>query len=114
MKEESLQKQSESALSLHLVSCTQVFKQLGRTPGADGAGPAGAEDETTGAGAEEEGCWGELGVEAGADDAGGAMHLVQTVIMEVLTMVEMLCVTTGIGTPAEVIVAVTGQLVIVV
>jgi hypothetical protein len=96
VKLESLQKQSESALFLHLVSCIQVFRQLGSTPGADGAGPAGAEDEATEeAGAGEVGCCGELGVEAGAEDAGGATHLVQTVMMEVLMMVETLWVTTA-------------------
>ncbi len=95
MKLESLQKQSESALLSHLVSCSQVFRQLGSTPGADGAGPAGAEEEATETEAEEVGCCGELGVDAGADDAGaddagGATHLVQTVMMEVLMMVETL------------------------
>ena len=67
------------------------MRQLGRTPGADGEGTAGAEDGATGeAGAEEAGCWGELGAEAGADDAGGATHFVQIVEMEVLVMVETL------------------------
>ena len=71
------------------MSCNQVFKQLGRTPGAEGEGGAGADEagaET--AGAEGAGCWGELGAEAGADEAGGATHLVQTVEIEVLVIVE--------------------------
>lgn len=116
MKLESLQKQSESALSSHLVSCNQVFKQLGRTPGADGAGGAGAaEDGAEGAaGAEGAGCCGELGTEAGADDAGGATHFVQTVEIDVLVMVETAWETTGVGTPAEVTMLVTGQVVTVV
>ena len=94
MKLVSLQKQSESALFLHLVG-SQVLRQLGRTPGADGAGAAGADGVTDETGAAEEGCCGELGADAGADDAGGATHLVQTVITEVLRMVETLWVTTA-------------------
>ena len=97
---------------MHLVTVTHVWTQLGRTPGADGdaAGGAGAEDEattgggadvdTTGGGATELPCW--TGAEdAGADgaggaaelDAGGATHLVQTVEMEVVVMVEIVVVT---------------------
>ena len=117
MKLESLQKQSESALSLHLVSCIQVLRQLGRTPGADGAG-AGAEDGAAGelgdeAGVEVSGWAGELGEVAGAE-LWGAMHLVQMVEIEVLVTVETLWETTGVGTPAEVTVLVTGQVVTVV
>ena len=91
MKPESWQKQSESALSLHLVSCSQVLRQLGRTPGADGEGAAGAEEGAIEeAGAEEAGCWGEGGAVAGADAAGGGPPVVPAVAMDVLMMVDTL------------------------
>ena len=90
--------------------------QLGRTPGADGdaAGGAdddattgrGADDDTTGGGATELPCWTgaeEAGKEdaggAAELDAGGATHLVQTVEMEVLVMVETVVVTCWVGVP---------------
>lgn len=74
VKVESLQKQSESALSLHLVRVNQVLRQLGRTPGADGAGGGGELGAAGGAddsGAGDEGCAGELGAAGGAEDPGG-------------------------------------------
>lgn len=55
-----------------------------------------------------------MGLDAGADDAGGATHFVQIVEIEVLVMVETLWETTGVATPAEVIVLVTGHVVTVV
>lgn len=55
-----------------------------------------------------------MGTEAGADDAGGATHFVQTVEIDVLVMVETLWETTGVATPAEVMILVTGHVVTVV
>ena len=115
----SLQKQSESALSLHWVSVSHVCKQLGRTPGAlAGAGADGGDADVAGelgAGADPAGtdcCTGELGLEAATpgDDGegvlGGATHLVQMVDVEVLMTVE----TVTVGLPLTVM----GQVVTVV
>ena len=120
-----------------MVTETQVFTQLGRTPGADGDAAGGAEedepttggatgedDATTAGGAEDElaggatvlPCW--TGEDAGGAaelDATGATHLVQTVEIEVLVTVEIVVVTCWIGVPwGGVTVLVTGQVVKVV
>lgn len=89
--------------------------------GAEDAGTAGK--DATPAGAEDPGETTDEGCGTGADDAGGAAgvdaigatHLVQTVEIEVLVMVEMVVVTCWIGVPlAGVTVLVTGQVVRVV
>lgn len=104
------------------MTVTQVLTQLGRTPGADGDAAGGADDATT-AGADEAGGATEVATWTGVDDAGGAagvdatgaMHLVQTVEIEVLVMVEIVVVTCWMGVPwGGVTVLVTGQVVKVV
>lgn len=75
----SLQKQSESALSLHWVSVSHVCKQLGRTLGAlAGAGAEGGDADAAGelgTGADPagtDGCTGELGLDAAGELGAGA------------------------------------------
>ena len=114
---------------------TQVLRQLGRSDGADGDGTDADDAETGELGTADDigtagavpagvlytgtrGAPGTLGMGAigtGALDLGGAIHLVQTVEVEVLVIVEIVFVICRVGVPVGgVMVLVTGQVVKVV
>ena len=94
-------------MSLQVVIVIQVFIQLGSTFG-QGAGS----EEAGGAGADD-GIAGEDG-EPLAGGGDGAKHLVQTVEVEVISIVEIVVVVCNDVVEPEVIVLVTGQVVTVV
>ena len=109
MNVESLQKQSESALSLHFVSLIQVFKHFGRTGGQGAEGAACGDGEVVATAV----------VLAGVSLAGGlppepgvvltiskvdGTHCVQTVLILVLVIVDVVCTVCTIVLPSEVVV----------
>ena len=108
MKSEDGQKQEVSELDSQLVRLSHVFRQLGRTEGQGADGPEGGGDAgvvapVTGVSVAEE-----------KVDGGGRWQRVQTVDVDVMVIVEIVCVVSVRVSVPVVCVRVTGQVVRVV